>query len=446
MWKLSNPQLLDILRRHINNLQSLANQTISSNPGDSTNNSIHEGEESSDPVGTSTQQNAGNDAMTESVSAQIMYDAAQEGYAPSLYAYTPSSTGSVYETPRSIAVGSETLTNEVETENCISSTTQLCSSMTTTTRRTALTSDTDTIALSHRPIPPTPSPKPRLRQEATIADRKQSTTLQYASDELSFEGELEEGREDNDGDIDNREDDDIPGGRNAALVFKGPEILGNMWDKASRAGRLEVMREVLYDTIGTLRARGEQGTPDLSQEWHERGNGYFEDALLSPPSLTSKFRHLKRFLEVTDAGEHLSKLRKRVTLARFYDRYMNAMANSRNFLSLVQKEKLPTNILAGARSDERVLLYDLPVKRRGRPTNLVHQRIIDLMFSNTILGSENVNTEEGRAIRAEKNLNRKAASRKILNWKANGRPWSELVKRFGLGILLLLPTDLSDEK
>jgi hypothetical protein len=219
-----------------------------------------------------------------------------------------------------------------------------------------------------------------------------------------------------------------------------------MWDKASRAGRLEVMREVLYDTIGTLRARGEQGTPDLSQEWHERGNGYFEDALLSRPPLTSKFRRLKRFLEVTGAGEYLSKLRKRVALARFYNRYMNAMANSHNFLSLVQKEKLPTNILAGARNDERVLLYDLPVKRRGRPTNLVYQRIIDLMFSNTILGNENVNTEEGRAIRAEKNLNGKAASRKILNWKANGRPWSELVKRFGLGILLLLPTNLSDEK
>lgn len=62
------------------------------------------------------------------------------------------------------------------------------------------------------------------------------------------------------------------------------------------------------------------------------------------------------------------------------------------------------------------------------------------------LGSENVTTEEGRAIRVEKNLNRKAASRRILNWKVNGRPWSELVKRFGLGILLLLPTDLSDEK
>ena len=438
MWELSNPQLLDIFRRHIDNLQSLADQTTSSNPGDSTNNNIHEGEESSDPVGTSTQQNAGNDAMTESVSAQIMYDAAQGGYAPSLYACTPSSTGSVCETPRSMTVGGETLTNEVETENCISSTTLLCSSMTTMTRRTAPTSDTDTIALSHRPIPPTPSPKPRLRQEATIVDRKQSTTLQYASDELSSEGELEEGQEGNDGDIDNRENDDIPCGRSAALVFKGPEILGNMWDKASRAGRLEVMREVLYDTISTLRARGEQGAPDLSQEWHERGNGYFEDALLSCPSLASKFRYLKRFLEVTDAGEHLSKLRKRVILARFYDGYMNAMANPHNFLSLVQKEKLPTNVLAGAN--------DPPVRRRGRPRNPVHQRIIDLMFSNTILGSENVNTEEGRAIRVEKNLNRKAASRRILNWKVNGRPWSELVKRFGLGILLLLPTDLSDEK
>jgi hypothetical protein len=65
--------------------------------------------------------------------------------------------------------------------------------------------------------------------------------------------------------------------------------------------------------------------------------------------------------------------------------------------------------------------------------NFVHQRIIDLMFLGTILGNENVNTE-GRAMRAEKTLNRKAASNKLLNWKADGKPWSELSTPFGWGL------------
>lgn len=39
------------------------------------------------------------------------------------------------------------------------------------------------------------------------------------------------------------------------LVVKGPEILGNLWDKAGRCGRVEVMREVLYDMISALLGR-----------------------------------------------------------------------------------------------------------------------------------------------------------------------------------------------
>ena len=37
------------------------------------------------------------------------------------------------------------------------------------------------------------------------------------------------------------------------VLMRGPEILGNLWDKAGRAGRVEVMREVVYDMIRTLR-------------------------------------------------------------------------------------------------------------------------------------------------------------------------------------------------
>jgi hypothetical protein len=44
-------------------------------------------------------------------------------------------------------------------------------------------------------------------------------------------------------------------------------------------------------------------------------------------------------LEVSDAGEHLSKLRKRVALARFYDSYTFAGANPYNFLAAAEKDQ-----------------------------------------------------------------------------------------------------------
>ena len=40
------------------------------------------------------------------------------------------------------------------------------------------------------------------------------------------------------------------------LLARGPEVLGNLWDKVGRAGRLEMMREVIYDIISALRVDG----------------------------------------------------------------------------------------------------------------------------------------------------------------------------------------------
>jgi hypothetical protein len=55
--------------------------------------------------------------------------------------------------------------------------------------------------------------------------------------------------------------DAVPIGTEGGLVVKGPDILRNMWDKAGRAGRVEVMREVLYDMISALRARRKHEAP-----------------------------------------------------------------------------------------------------------------------------------------------------------------------------------------
>ena len=150
-------------------------------------------------------------------------------------------------------------------------------------------------------------------------------------------------------------------------------------------------------------------------------------------------------MEVSDAGEHLSKLRKRVALAQFYDRYAFARANSHELLPTVRSDRHLANAWS-MKSKNRGSSHGLPPKRRSRPPNAIHQRIVDLMFPGTILGNENVTTEEGRVKRAKKEKNRNTASKRLTNWKASGKPWSQLIARFGLGILLLLPTDLSNEK
>ena len=45
----------------------------------------------------------------------------------------------------------------------------------------------------------------------------------------------------------------------------------------------------------------------------------------------------------------------------------------------------------------------------------------------------------------EKLLQRAAAVKKVQGWRWGGKRWSAIVKRFGKGILLLLPKSLPDE-
>jgi hypothetical protein len=85
------------------------------------------------------------------------------------------------------------------------------------------------------------------------------------------------------------------------------------------------------------------------------------------------------------------------------------------------------------------------VKKYGnRLIILVHNRIVDLTFPSLALNNEDIEPEKAGAMGEERARKRKAASQKVKNWRASGRLWSTLVKRFDWGILLLLPTDLSD--
>jgi hypothetical protein len=84
--------------------------------------------------------------------------------------------------------------------------------------------------------------------------------------------------------------------------------------------------------------------------------------------------------------------------------------------------------------------------RRGkRRATVVLDRIVDTMFSDSVPRHGSINTAR-MPENARRTEVRQAAKRAIRNWTAKGKPWSKLVTRFGWGILLLVPEDLSDEK
>ncbi|ERF68058.1 hypothetical protein EPUS_09458 [Endocarpon pusillum Z07020] len=243
--------------------------------------------------------------------------------------------------------------------------------------------------------------------------------------------------------------DAVPAGTERGLVVKGPDILGNMWDKAGRAGRVEVMREVLYDMISALRARQKYEAPRPSLIPHGIAPSCFQGEV-GFSGLAGRFQALREELEISNAGEQLYRLRRRVALAQFYNDYTHAQADPYAFLYPERNEELSLESLKPTRKRKRTSWSNVAKRRRVRLSTLIHNRVVDLMFPGLILSDENIDTEEGRteedrAERAEKVAKRQAASQKVQNWRANGKPWSALTRRFDWGILLLLPTDLLDQ-
>jgi hypothetical protein len=82
-----------------------------------------------------------------------------------------------------------------------------------------------------------------------------------------------------------------------------------------------------------------------------------------------------------------------------------------------------------------------PPARKARIATSVQNRFVDLLFPETANTGESLTTED----KARWELQRKSAVQKIQNWRKCGKPWSMLIKRFGQGILLMLPKDISDE-
>jgi len=211
-------------------------------------------------------------------------------------------------------------------------------------------------------------------------------------------------------------------------VSSAPPDLVN---KLGLIGNVKVLRDLKH-TLFVLRSDSSQDPlvpcPETGEPFT---NGPF-GSLLSLRT-TRSFSMLRTELESTEVLEQVHRFRRRLALSQFFDLYEFAQKNPLFFL---QQELDRT---------EEPLRYTTS-KRAPRLDSLVLNRIVDLMFPNTSYTNK-ITVAAGENSRPMQEERRRAAAvHKVQDWRRNGKPWSAVIKRFGRGVLLLLPKSLSDEK
>ena len=194
-------------------------------------------------------------------------------------------------------------------------------------------------------------------------------------------------------------------------------------DKLCRIGSKQVLSE-LQETLSMLRCRS---SPDYRK--------LIQIPAIPSTNIVADWDHkldiprglaiLRGTLEAAEIGQQIWKLRKRAALAQSYNVYTWAQAHAHDFLA-------PED---GAASIDN-----------SRRATKVQSRFVDLTFPSSISSDPAVEMTDSAMKRAHQQAARRAAIRKVQNWKCNGKPWAEMIRRFGAGILLLLLSDLSDEK
>ena len=141
---------------------------------------------------------------------------------------------------------------------------------------------------------------------------------------------------------------------------------------------------------------------------------------------------LRTELEVTEIGEQMCRLRKRLALSQFFDLYEFAQNNPSSLLQIDQKTMQPPS-------------RHITSKQAPRQNSRVLNRIVDLMFPYTADRNEATGPAGPNSRQMHEEVQRSAAVKKIQDWRRSGKHWSAIVKRFGRGVLLLLPKCLPDE-
>ncbi|KAK3669526.1 hypothetical protein LTR78_010580 [Recurvomyces mirabilis] len=121
---------------------------------------------------------------------------------------------------------------------------------------------------------------------------------------------------------------------------------------------------------------------------------------------------LVREIDDNIISQRLSRVWKRMMLAQFYSTYRLAQTHPPMFLQWTEDTARANSI-------------DL-TPTSGRLETQVKSRFIDIIFW------------QSRRSRAQ-------AANKVNDWQHSGRPWAELIQRFGCGSLLLVPDQLTDE-
>ncbi|KAI0387435.1 hypothetical protein F5Y04DRAFT_286582 [Hypomontagnella monticulosa] len=129
-------------------------------------------------------------------------------------------------------------------------------------------------------------------------------------------------------------------------------------------------------------------------------------------------------IESSSFGEQTSRIRKRIALAHFYHAYTLAQSNPDVFLSWCDDRGVQGGSM-------------LP---KGGNKSVVQHRFADLIFSRALSHS---GMPSPHSLDHSDDAKRRTA--KIQMWRKGGKKWAQIIHRFGYGILLLLPSSLSDE-
>ncbi|KAK3166774.1 hypothetical protein OEA41_009899 [Lepraria neglecta] len=131
-------------------------------------------------------------------------------------------------------------------------------------------------------------------------------------------------------------------------------------------------------------------------------------------------------IESSIFGEQNSRIKKRIALAHFYHAYTLAQDNPKTFLSWCDDQRVQGG-------------WMLP---KGGNKAVVQQRFADLIFSR----AENHGGMPSAGGSLDNGDDAKRRTAKIQMWRKSGKKWAQIIQRFGYGILLLLPSSLSDEE
>ena len=214
---------------------------------------------------------------------------------------------------------------------------------------------------------------------------------------------------------------------------KADEVSGipsDLLGKLSLIGSAEVLRDLKH-TLFRLRSHDCQVSlvPDCRIETLPTGASTNTLRSLQTAQILSMLRNE---LEVTEIGEQMCRFRKRLALSQFFDVYEFA-------------QKCPSSFLQEDSKARHETFGQTTSKQAPRQSSQVLNRIVDLMFPYTANRSEATILAGPRSREVHGKSQRTAAVKKIQGWRWSGKRWSAIVKRFGQGILLLLPKRLPDE-